>query len=144
MIDVQGVSLKLADDSNCILIATLSINTFLVWKKTDNEGNRISSINRFSRLCINDPCIFVSDEFSLLDSYDFPQIGVGVSGISFSILPHTQSLIMVCPKKFVDFAVYSGSLTFEKTSSKVFEEKLVVSGHSNWINDIATTTIGND
>lgn len=50
---------------------------------------------------------------------------------------------MVCPKKFVDLAVYSCPLTLEKTNSRIFEEKLVLSGHSNWINDIAMTTIGN-
>lgn len=36
--DVQGVSLKLTDDLNCILIATMSIDTLIVWKKTDHEG----------------------------------------------------------------------------------------------------------
>lgn len=84
----------------------------------------------------------ILDEFSLLDCYDSPHIGFGASGISFSLLPFTQSLIMACPKKFVDLAVYSCPLTLEKNNSRAFEEKLVVSGHSNWINDIAVTTIG--
>lgn len=38
VIDVQGVSLKLSDDSNCILIATMSIDTLMVWKKSDQDG----------------------------------------------------------------------------------------------------------
>lgn len=83
----------------------------------------------------------IVDNFSRLDTFSFTDIGFGASGLAFTILLDTQTVILACPKKFVDISLYTCDLSLQSDST-YFKEQLVLSGHTNWINDLAFAYTG--
>lgn len=68
-------------------------------------------------------------------------MGFGSSGLAFSVLPSTQTLILACPKKFVNVSLLTCDLSLQ-SDADYFKERILLTGHTNWINHLAFAYTG--
>ncbi|XP_065224423.1 elongator complex protein 2 [Planococcus citri] len=113
VVDAAAINVLLPNKLECIFAATMTIDTLILWKKSQTDDN-----------------------FIRLDTYNFTDVGFGASGLAFSILPGTQTLILGCPKKFINISLYICDLRLQ-SDSNYFKESIVLTGHTNWINHLA-------
>jgi hypothetical protein len=109
--------------------------------KTMVMGEKQNGSNLW-RLCCNIVHL-LTDEFSCFCTIDNPEKGLGVSGLSFALLPNVATLIFASCKKFENVSLHTCSLNaLSDDSVPRFKESATLYGHTNWINDLAFTTFG--
>ena len=84
----------------------------------------------------------IADNFSIIDTFTGEDAGVGVSGLSLIPFPDRPFVLFASPKNFINVGLYTAPLSLEAKDEHVFHRKQILTGHSNWINDLSFACTG--